>query len=33
VDEKAITIDTSLFSIERFKKGGLILESMTAFKE
>ena len=30
---KATTIDISALSIERFEKGELILEPMTAFKE
>lgn len=33
VDGKATTIDISSLSIERFEKGDLILEPMTAFKE
>jgi len=33
VNGKALTIDISSLSIERFKKGELILEPMTAFKE
>jgi sarcosine oxidase, subunit beta len=33
VDEKATTLDISSLSIERFEKGELILEPMTAFKE
>jgi len=33
VDGKATTIDISSLSIERFEKGKLILEPMTAFKE
>jgi sarcosine oxidase, subunit beta len=33
VDGKATTIDISSMSIERFEKGELILEPMTAFKE
>ena len=33
VDGSATTIDISSLSIERFKKGALILEPMTAFKE
>jgi sarcosine oxidase subunit beta len=33
VDGKALTIDISSLSIERFKKGELMLEPMTAFKE
>jgi len=33
VDGKATTIDLSSLSIERFEKGQLILEPMTAFKE
>ncbi len=33
LDGKANTIDISSLSIERFKKGDLILEPMTAFKE
>jgi len=33
VDGKASTIDISSLSIERFKKGQLIIEPMTAFKE
>jgi glycine/D-amino acid oxidase-like deaminating enzyme len=33
VDGKANTIDISSLSIERFKKGALILEPLTAFKE
>jgi sarcosine oxidase subunit beta len=33
VDGEATTIDISSLSIERFKKGALILEPMTAFKE
>jgi hypothetical protein len=30
---RAKTIDIAPFSIERFKKGELIIEPMTAFKE
>jgi len=33
LDGKANTIDISSLSIERFGKGDLILEPMTAFKE
>jgi len=33
VDGKAVTIDISSLSIERFEKGELMLEPMTAFKE
>jgi sarcosine oxidase subunit beta len=33
VDGKASTIDISSLSIERFKKGALLLEPMTAFKD
>jgi sarcosine oxidase subunit beta len=33
VDGKSTTIDTSCLSIERFKRGTLLLEPMTAFKE
>jgi sarcosine oxidase subunit beta len=33
VDREASTIDISSLSIERFKKGALLLEPMTAFKE
>jgi sarcosine oxidase subunit beta len=33
IDGKATTIDLSSLSIERFEKGELILEPMTAFKE
>jgi len=33
VDGKALTIDISSLSIERFEKGELMLEPMTAFKE
>ena len=33
VDEKATTLDVSSLSIERFRNGELVLESMTAFKD
>ena len=33
IDGKDTTIDISTLSIERFEKGELILEPMTAFKE
>jgi hypothetical protein len=33
VDGEATTIDISSLSIERFNKGALILEPLTAFKE
>jgi len=33
VDGKALTIDISSLSIERFEKGELMSEPMTAFKE
>jgi hypothetical protein len=33
VEGKANTIDISSLSMERFEKGDLILEPMTAFKE
>jgi sarcosine oxidase subunit beta len=33
VDGEATTIDVSSLSIERFEKGELVLEPMTAFKE
>jgi hypothetical protein len=33
VDGDATTIDISSLSIERFEKGELMLEPMTAFKE
>jgi len=33
VDGKATTIDISPLSIERFSRGELIQESMTAFRE
>jgi hypothetical protein len=33
VDGKAGTINISSLSIERFKKGALLLEPMTAFKD
>lgn len=33
VDGKSTTIETSCLSIERFKRGGLLLEPMTAFKD
>jgi hypothetical protein len=33
IDGKAITIDISSLSIERFERGDLLVEPMTAFKE
>jgi hypothetical protein len=33
IDGKATTIDISSLSIERFKRGDLLVEPMTAFKE
>jgi len=33
VDGEATTIDVSSLSIERFEKGELLLEPMTAFRE